>query len=98
VVAVVHAVGATLCQADRRPRRWCARHAGPHGLTASQTTARDEREEPQGTASIAYSILETHANGHAALAIRRSSPSRPVLGVRCWGQHWLLSAYKASPV
>lgn len=35
-------------------------------VTASRTTAGDEREEPQGTAPRAYLILGTHANGDAA--------------------------------
>src|SRR5262245_35874847 len=46
-------------------------------VTASRTTACADRKEPQVTAPRAYRILESHANGPAALAVRRSSPSHP---------------------
>jgi hypothetical protein len=39
-----------------------------------------------GTARRAYIMRETHANRHAVLAVRHSSPSRPVL-VGHWGGH-----------
>jgi hypothetical protein len=33
--------------------------------------------------SIAYSSLDTHANGHTALAVLRSYPANPVRVLRC---------------